>query len=268
MPFVDNDGVRIFYEVEGKGPAVVFHTGAGGDSRIWQLAGYAAGLPEYTSVLIDQRGRGRSDRPTTIGPYRMELFASDVLKVVDTAGIEEFAFWGYSNGVLVGVAVGGLQPSRLRGLLGTGALRLRDLTDLPRPDPEKEVEEAIAQGGVAFEVDRRMSDEGDRFPDEIDRNVRAGDPRPYALSWLAWLDWKGPRSVLQHFSAPILMMTGEREDPNHVTEETVAAIPGARMVRIPGVGHLGAFARSDLSLPHARPFLEKAFAGPRYTQST
>ena len=260
MPFVRNDGTKIFYEVEGRGPAIGFHTGGGGDSRIWRFAGYLAGLPEFTCILIDQRGRGRSDRPTSPEAHRMEYFASDVRTVLDEVGVEEFAFWGYSNGILVGIALGGLEPRRLRGLIGTGALRLRDLTDLPRPDPEQEIREAIAQGGVGVEVDRRMKSENDRFPDDIDRNVRAGDPLMYALTGIAWLDWKGPRSVLEHWAAPILMLTGEREDPDHVTEKTVAAIPGASMVRIAGVGHLGVFARSDLVFPHARPFLRKVLA--------
>lgn len=261
MPFATNDGVKIYYEVDGEGPAVVFHTGAGGDSRIWRYAGYVSGLPGFTSILIDQRGRGRSDRPESLDALRMENFASDVLSVVDDVGVEEFAFWGYSNGILVGVAVGGARAGGLRGLIGTGALRLRDRTELPRVDPEKEIADTVAEGGVSFEVDRRMKAENDRFPDDIDRNVREGDPRMLAMTGIAWLDWKGPRSVLEHWSTPILMLTGEREDPDRVTEHTVAAVPGARIVRIPGVGHLGAFARSDLALPHAKLFLQDVFDG-------
>ncbi len=36
MAYVESEGVRIYYEARGKGPALVFHTGAGGDSRMWE----------------------------------------------------------------------------------------------------------------------------------------------------------------------------------------------------------------------------------------
>lgn len=259
MPFVTNAGVRIHYETEGEGPAVVLHTGAGGDLRIWREAGYLPGLVGLRKILIDQRGRGRSDRPTDVDAHRMEHFVEDVANVLDAANVESAGFWGYSNGILVGVAFGGAYPKRLGALVGTGGMRYRDLTDLPPVDARVEIEKDVAQGGVRQELDSRMAIEHDAFPETIDRNVRDGDPLMHALDGVAWLRWQGPRTVLQKFEAPILMLTGEKEDSDHVTEKTVAAVQGARMVRIPGVGHLGAFYRSDLTLPHALPFLREHF---------
>ncbi len=37
-----NQGVPTRYNVKGKGPASIFRTGAGGDGRMWKLAGYVA----------------------------------------------------------------------------------------------------------------------------------------------------------------------------------------------------------------------------------
>jgi len=255
MPYVTSHDVRIFYEAEGSGPAIVFHTGAGGDSRIWREAGYVSGTEGFTRLLIDQRGRGRSDKPQHPDAHRMELFADDVHSVLQELGIPSAAFWGYSNGILVGIAFGGLFPNSLRCLVGTGALRFRDLTDLPRVDPEKEIQTTIAEKGVVGELESRMAKEDDRFPPAIDRNVRDGDPLMLALDGIAWRDWEGPRTVLERFHAPILLLTGEKEDPDRQTEDTVSRIRNARVIRVPNVGHLGAFYRSDLTLPHALPFL-------------
>ncbi len=257
MPFVTSGGVRIYYETEGQGPSIVLHTGAGGDSRIWRYAGYMEGLSGFRRILIDQRGRGRSDRPQSIEAHQVEWFVDDVAAVLDDANVPAAGFWGFSNGILVGIAFGGSHPSRLRCLVGTGGLRYRDLTDLPRVDEPAEIAQDVAQGGVRHELDGFISRENDRFPEPIDRNVREGDPLMHALDGVAWLRWKGPRAVLDRLHAPILMLTGEKEDPTRATEQTVAAIPGARLVRIPGVGHLGAFYRSDLTLPHAIPFLKE-----------
>jgi len=54
--FVKNAGVKIYYEVEGTGPTILFHTGAGGNHRIWKDASYVAALQGYQKILVDQRG--------------------------------------------------------------------------------------------------------------------------------------------------------------------------------------------------------------------
>lgn len=255
MTFIERDGVRIHYESIGEGPAVVLHTGAGGDSQIWGLAGYLDGLTGFRKILIDQRGRGSSDRPKAVEAHRMEEFVQDLTAVLDDARVETAAYWGYSNGVRVGIAFGGAHPKRLWALLGTGAMKYRDLTDLPRVDVAVEIEKDVAAGGVAAELDHYRDVEHEQFPQAIDRNVRAGDPLMHALDAIAWMDWRGPKSALLDLRAPWLMLSGEQEDRDRVTETSVASVPGARLVRLPGVGHLGAFYRSDLALAEALPFL-------------
>lgn len=255
MTFVEREGIRIHYESVGEGPTVVLQTGAGGDSEMWRLAGYVEGLPGFRKILLDQRGRGRSDRPPELAAHRMEEFVADVEAVLDDAGVESAAIWGYSAGVRVGIAFGAAHPTRLRALLGTGGLRYRDMTELPRVDVATEIAKDVARGGVSAELDEHREREHDEFPEAIDRNVRAGDPLMHALDSVAWLDWRGPKSALAGLRAPWLMISGEREDPDRFTEQSVAAVPGARVVRIPGVGHLGAFYRSGPALAEALPFL-------------
>lgn len=260
MTTVTSGGVKIQYEVRGKGPAILFHTGAGGDRRIWELAGYVDALKGFKVILMDQRGRGKSGHPTGIDDHRMPCFVADVAAVLDDAGVDSTAFWGYSNGVMVGLAFGAAQPKRLRALLGTGSLGYSDFTDLPPvPDVQAFIRENVAKGGVAQDVDRFMKEENDRFPNVIDANVRLGDPLMYALRRIAWRSWKGPKSLYAGFATPVLMLTGEREDPEQETEKALAALPKGRGVRIAGTGHLSNFARSDLSMPHAIPFLRQHF---------
>jgi len=148
MPFVSSNGVRICYESEGVGPAVVFQTGAGGDLRIWRYAGYPDGLSGFRRILMDQRGRGRSDRPDTIESHRMERHVEDVGAVLDDAGVERCAFWGYSNEILVGLAFGVAHPSRLVALVGTGGLPFQNVSELPPTDLSELVKEDFL--GEAF----------------------------------------------------------------------------------------------------------------------
>lgn len=256
MSVITSDGVPIHYEVQGDGPAVLFHTGSGGDSRIWEHAGYVRGLKGFRKVLMDQRGRGRSGRPESVDEHRMEHFVRDVTAVLDHAGIESAGFWGYSTGIFVGLAFGAAHPDRLHALVGIGTLPYRDISEYgPVPDVPGFIAEQVAKGGVGQDVDAYMRADGERFPEAIDRNVREGDPRMYALDRIGRRYWKGPKSLYGTFAAPVLVITGERETDDGETEKCLAAMPRARGVRIPGLGHLATFYRSDVSLPHAEPFL-------------
>jgi pimeloyl-ACP methyl ester carboxylesterase len=215
-----------------------------------------AALADYRLILIDQRGRGGSSRPSRVEDHTMGCYVSDVTAVLDDVGVDKAGFWGYSNGTLVGLAFGATHPKRLQALLGTGGVSYGDLTDLPRVvDRKAFVEEEVAVGGVRASVDRFMRAEDDRFPDAIDRNVRETDPLMGALRKIAWREWAGPKSLLPAFASPVLFMVGSKEDAEHETEQAAGALPAGRVVRLPGVGHLGAFYRSEVALPVALPFL-------------
>jgi pimeloyl-ACP methyl ester carboxylesterase len=240
---------------------VLLHTGAGGDSQLWELAGYVGGLRGFRKILMDQRGRGQSGHPAGVEAHRMEHSVSDIAAVLDDAGERAVAFWGYSNGIFVGLAFGAAHPSRLSALVGIGTLPDYDLCDLPSiEDPEGLIEECVAKGGVSQDVDEYMKQDGERFPEAIDRNVRGGDPRMYALGRIARRSWQGPKSLYAAFATPSLILTGERERDEGKTELAVAAMPKGRMTRLPGLGHLASFYRSDVALRHALPFLRENLA--------
>ena len=188
----------------------------------------------------------------------MEHCASDVAAVLDDAGEESAAFWGYSNGIFVGLAFGAAHPGRLRALVGIGTLPDHDICDLPPiEDPQALIAECVAKGGVSQDVDTYMKQDGERFPDAIDRNVRAGDPVMYALGRIARRSWKGPKSLCAAFAPPALLLTGEKEADEGKTEESARTMPSGQVVRLNGIGHLASFYRSDLTIGHALPFLRR-----------
>jgi hypothetical protein len=57
------------------------------------------------------------------------------------------------------------------------------------------------------------------------------------------------------------MVLGELEDPDDVARAVADAMPDARRVRLPGLGHVGAFVDAEASLAQARPFLTAVAAG-------
>jgi len=116
------DGARLHYAVEGDGPPLVLHLGAGCDSDLWRAAGYLEPLATtYRCVLFDHRGHGRSDRPRGADANQINRYVGDVVALLDQLGLERAAFWGYSNGGTVGLKVAQEHPTRINALMAVTA---------------------------------------------------------------------------------------------------------------------------------------------------
>jgi pimeloyl-ACP methyl ester carboxylesterase len=70
MPYATNHGVRIHYEVEGEGPALVLQHGGIDCVETWYELGYVDALKAaYQLILIDARGHGASEKPHEASAY-------------------------------------------------------------------------------------------------------------------------------------------------------------------------------------------------------
>ena len=68
MPFANNQGVRIHYEVEGKGPPLVLQHGFSDSLQTWYELGYVDGLKsDYRLILLDARGHARERQAPRTG---------------------------------------------------------------------------------------------------------------------------------------------------------------------------------------------------------
>src|SRR5215831_14546262 len=118
MPYIDNDGVRIHYQVEGEGPPLVLQHGFSESVVDWYEAGYVDALrSDYRLVLIDARGHGASDKPHDPDAYELERRVADVVAVLDGLAIEKAVFWGYSMGGWIGFGAAKYARQRIRALV-------------------------------------------------------------------------------------------------------------------------------------------------------
>jgi pimeloyl-ACP methyl ester carboxylesterase len=103
MPYADNGGIRIHYQVEGQGPALVLQHGFTESLVDWYEAGYVDALKsDYRLILIDARGHGASDKPHDPDAYVLSQRVADVVAVLDELRIAAAHFWGYSMGGWIG----------------------------------------------------------------------------------------------------------------------------------------------------------------------
>ena len=90
-----DDGVRLVYQIDGEGPAMVFVAGLGDDRRSWasQVAHFST---DHRVITFDNRGCGESDVPA--GPYSIARLAADAHSVVAALGLTGITAVGSSMG--------------------------------------------------------------------------------------------------------------------------------------------------------------------------
>jgi pimeloyl-ACP methyl ester carboxylesterase len=91
--------IRLHYHEAGEGPPLVLLHGGGPGASAWSnwkqnLPGLSRG---FRTLLVDQPGYGRSDKPTVRGGM-WEFYARAVRDLLDTLGIERASFIGNSLG--------------------------------------------------------------------------------------------------------------------------------------------------------------------------
>lgn len=110
-------GVEIYYREQGRGVPVLFVPGLGLDGGIFDDA--AALLPQgFCSILVDQRGAGRSEAPRSA--YSIEIFAEDLRGVMLSLDVEEAIIVGHSMGGYVALRTVLENPKMVSGLVLVG----------------------------------------------------------------------------------------------------------------------------------------------------
>lgn len=230
MPLLDRDGVSIYYEDHGRGPALLLTHGYSATSQMWR--GQVEALRDsYRVIAWDVRGHGRSDSPEKIEEYAEALTVGDMAALLDHCGVERAAIGGLSLGGYLSLAFHLEHPDRTRALL------LFDTGPGYRSDK--------ARDGWNRGAERMARQLDERGLDGLGpgREVRAAQHR--SAEGLA----RAARGLLVQFDArvidalpsiavPTLVLVGERDQPFLAATDYMAAkIPGARKVVLPDAGH-------------------------------
>src|SRR5260370_11954819 len=98
MPFITNQGAKIYWDEQGKGEPVLLIMGLGYPSDMWHRTRPVLAA-KYRTIALDNRGVGRSEMPH--GPYPIDLMASDAVAVLDPAGADSAHVFGVSMGGMI-----------------------------------------------------------------------------------------------------------------------------------------------------------------------
>jgi pimeloyl-ACP methyl ester carboxylesterase len=109
---------RLAYEVYGSGDRVlVWLHGLLLDANLSRGLARRLAAQGNRVVLLDLLGHGRSDKPRHAGAHRMDLYAEQVLCLLDELGVDQVVLGGVSLGTNVSLLTAVQAPERVRGLV-------------------------------------------------------------------------------------------------------------------------------------------------------
>ncbi|MBP8306778.1 MAG: alpha/beta fold hydrolase [Burkholderiaceae bacterium] len=232
MPLLDRDGVRIHYEVHGKGPVVLLSHGYSATSQMWR--GQIAALSkDHTLVTWDMRGHGGSDSPDDPARYSAEATVDDMAALLDTVGAERAVIGGLSLGGYMSLMFHAKYPQRVRALL------ILDTGPGFRKDEARN-----GWNQQAARTAERFEEEGMAKVNALKETSTGGTHRSATGLALAARGMLAQRDAtviesLPGIRVPSLIVVGADDTPFLQSAEVMAAkIAGSQKVVIPAAGHV------------------------------
>ena len=160
MPFVSVRDIKMYYEIQGVGPGLLFISGTGGDLRQSPNVFDSPLVSHFEILAYDQRGLGQTERPDA--PYTMEDYAADADALLEVIGWDSCQVIGVSFGGMVAQEFALNYPHRVERLVlactssggaGGASYPIHELPDLPlRELAEKFIELADTRHGSSWKA--------------------------------------------------------------------------------------------------------------------
>ena len=104
------NGIQLYYEMIGQGPALIMVHGNGEDHTIFteaaeKLKGY------FTVYLIDSRDHGQS---TKVRELHYDDMADDVIEFLELLDLRDVVYYGFSDGGIIGL-LAAMKTDRIGG---------------------------------------------------------------------------------------------------------------------------------------------------------
>ena len=239
---IQTSGARIRVREQGNGePALVFLHYWGGSSRTWRSVISQLSNPHRT-IAVDHRGWGDSEAPEH--GYTIADLANDAQEVIATLGLRRYILVGHSMGGKVAQLLASRRP---RGLQGMVLVAPSPPAPMALPDEQRKAMAAAydSRESVSWVLDNVLTANpltpADR--EQVIVDSLRGAPQAKA-AWPKAAMLEDITREVGSIDVPVLVIAGEldRVDSLDTLEkELLPRIAGARLVVLPGIGHLSPF---------------------------
>ena len=243
MPFLPVNGIELYYEVHGQGPAVVFCHGAGGNHLSWwqQVPVFAQ---RFRCITYDSRAFGLSRDAEGGG---RQWFWQDLAGLLDHLGIESAAIVAQSMGGRTAVPFAIRNPGRVWAIVLAGT-NGGAVTEEVR-QKQDEYKDSLPKGSTLN--DRALApDFGEREPvkEFLYRSINRLNPKRPRDFLAIPAGYRGSSAGrLTESGIPILFLVGEHDAivPPSITRLCHEAVIGSHFQVIEGAGHSAYFEKPD-----------------------
>lgn len=236
--------ITIGYDDTGQGDALVLVHGHPFDRSMWRPQAQHVAAAGWRVVVPDLRGYGE----TTVvpGATTLDVFAGDVMGLLDHLGIDRFVLGGLSMGGQIAMEIVRLRPERIRGLLLADTTP-RAETDEGRAERHRVADRLQAEGMAdhAEELLPRMVSaqtlaERPAVAEHVRTMMTTAPAEGAAAALRGRADRPDYRATLEGLTVPTLVVVGTEDafTPVAVAEEMHEGIPGSSLAVIEGAGHL------------------------------
>jgi pimeloyl-ACP methyl ester carboxylesterase len=231
--YAEVNGLKMYYEVHGKGKPLVLLHGAFGTAEVW-----ARVLPTLAKsrqvIIIEQQGHGHTqDRDA---PLSYERMADDTAALLRSINVRAADVFGYSMGGVVGLRLAMKHPDLVNKLamLGSHAGSVKATYDPVAYAQLLSLPDNFAPPVLKDPYDRVAPDKS-KWPVLV-KKIKGLDP-----------DFKGfTDEEVKSIKAPTLIMQGDRDGvkPEHAVE-LMRLIPDSQLAIFPDGDHFILYTRSD-----------------------
>ena len=268
--FTRSGNVHIAYQVVGEGPFDLVYI-PGWVSHVelgWEEPTKASFLERLASfsrlIVFDKRGTGLSDRVPDAQLPTHEERMDDIRAVMDAAGSERAAIFGFSEGGNLAALFAATYPQRTTALVMFGSFAKRiwapDYPWAPTPaEREREYELVAREWGNAMDLAKYVPDKvgDDDFIRRLATYFRHSASPGAAVALLRMNTQIDIRAVLPTIHVPTLILhrIGDRDANIEEGRFLAQHIPGARLVELSGESHLPWVGDQDAVLDEIQEFL-------------
>ena len=116
MPTAKLNGIDVFYEEHGSGPAIILTHGLGDSAALWTPLAEAL-ADGYRLIAWDMRGHYRTEAPAELSAYTQDIVVEDLRALCDHLGLEKAVHGGHSLGGYTALRFREKYPERVSALV-------------------------------------------------------------------------------------------------------------------------------------------------------
>jgi pimeloyl-ACP methyl ester carboxylesterase len=243
------DGAKLYYEVQGSGPPIIFAHELAGTCRSFDLQ-VAALKPRYQCIAFNARGYPPSDVPASPESFSQDIAAADIGAVLDAVGAKDAHVMGVSMGSAAALQFALDNPKRVRSAIlcsiGSGSdakpeeyvTNMETMAARVEQNGLRQIQENFTTSPARLKLKEKNPAQFEKFLEELAhfsvlgltntmRGVQKRRPPLYVH-----------KDRIAAMKIPTLVVLGGDDagcnKPSHFLKET---LPGARLEILPNTGH-------------------------------